>query len=45
MTSARPLHVILNLFQNPSCLRALSVRDEEWMLKRGQHDGLDKGGA
>jgi hypothetical protein len=34
--------VTLNLFQGPSCLNALSVPVEKWMLKQVQHD--DEGG-
>ena len=30
--------VTLNLFQGPSCLSALLMREEEWMLKQVQHD-------
>ena len=32
--------VILNSFQDPSCLEARFVQEEEWMLKHVQHDDV-----
>jgi hypothetical protein len=37
--------VTLNLFQGPSCLTALLVHDEKWMLKQVQHDDDRGAGA